>query len=305
MAKRKKRAVRPTPKPDRDGIPIGDPEAPVEGSDAGDASDLRAARTRRTITEYRSSANRHLQSAKRLVGQAPAAAEHEARAAIADATRAFWWAEGTELEETQHTLMHSIGHWTREHFECQLEFDGSTYRRTCPIDIAHIRAGLSVGFVARRICSICDADLSECPHLRDRSYWVRGGSHDGHPCPVCLGEHCRHRFDRLYRASVVAVVKEMEGREVSWVRQPANPEARPHAIPATFAQLSQALGPRFEKGMPVSCDKCQPGRCWGFSEFGPTAGHSGPLGRVVSAGVTDRGEMDVTLEMPEGFVPPL
>lgn len=141
--------------------------------------------------------------------------------------------------------------------------------------------------------------------MRDRSYWVRGGPHGAHPCPVCLGETCRHRSDRLYRASVVSVVKDMEGREVSWVRQPANPEARPHLLPATFAQLSQALGPTFKRGMPVSCDKCETGRCWGFSEFAPAAGHSGPVGRVVSANVTDRGEMDVTLEMPEGFAPPL
>ena len=32
--------------------------------------------------------------------------------------------------------------------------------------------------------------------------------------------------------------------------------------------LVEALGPDFEVGMPVSCDKCLAG-CWGFDQFRP------------------------------------
>jgi len=53
-----------------------------------------------------------------------------------------------------------------------------------------------MAFVARCMCSICGEDLSECPHMRGRAYWVRGGARDGLECPACHQETCDHR---LYR----------------------------------------------------------------------------------------------------------
>jgi hypothetical protein len=72
-----------------------------------------------------------------------------------------------------------------------------------------------------------------------------------------MAEQCSHRSDRLYRATVVSIVKEVDAiREISWVRQPADPEARLTAMPISTEALAEALGPEFELGMPLNCDKC-------------------------------------------------
>ena len=207
------------------------------------------------------------QNARRLSGQGASHAEPEARAAIDAAVRGFWWAEDTDAEEPLHQLMHDIGRWTRRSFGCHLAYDGTRYSQTCPIDIAHKRLGMSVAFVARRICSVCGDDLSECPHIRGRAYWVRGGARDGLDCPVCQEGACDHRADRLYRAPVISLVREVDHiREVSVVGRPAQPQARLTALPIETEVLRRRLGPAFREGMEVSCDLCL-GECWGFDEW--------------------------------------
>lgn len=199
-------------------------------------------------------------------------AEAEARRALDQITRAFWWAEGTSQEDEQHDLMHKMGRWTRRNFGCSLDFDGSSYSHRCPVAIAHKRIGNSIGFIAQRVCSLCGEDLSECPHRRGRAYWVRGGPWAGGPCRVCLREDCRHRVDRLYRAAVVSIIKEARIREVSIVRRPAQPEARLTALPVSMEDLRAAFGRHFEPGMRVSCDKCL-GECEGIDDpFGASDG---------------------------------
>jgi hypothetical protein len=165
--------------------------------------------------------------------------------------------------------MHTIGRWTRQHFGCSVHFDGKEYKLRCPIAIAHKRLGFSIAFTAKRICSVCGQDLSECPPMPDRTYWVRGGPGTSGRCPVCIAEECRHRHDRLYRASVVSIVNEVRRiRDVSMVRQPAVPEARLTEVPISTEGLVEHLGSAFTPGMPVSCDRCL-GECPGFDEFSP------------------------------------
>jgi hypothetical protein len=154
--------------------PADSADAPAEGSDAGDASDLHEVRRLRPIREYRAAAKRHFYAAKQLATRDARAAEHEARQAITDAVKAFWWAEDSELEAEQHRLMHEIGEWTRERFGCWLHSEDGRYTVRCPIVLAHKRLGFSVGYIAKLVCSICAGDVSECPHMPDRAYWVRG-----------------------------------------------------------------------------------------------------------------------------------
>jgi len=254
---RKKSKSKNPPKP-RDWIAVDDPGAPVEGSDGGDDSDLEAARVSSTIQGYRTLANQHFAAAAReeKAGRAKQADLH-AREAIDASVRAFWWAEDTAVEEAQHKLMHRIGRWTRRTLGCQVHCNGKSYEHVCPIRIAHKRMGLSIGYVTNPICSICGEELSECPHIRGRSYWVHGSTGPSGYCPVCMSKGaCDHRSDRLYRASVVSIVTEGEIREVSWVDRPGVPEARILSLPIDTQRLLEHLPPEFRVGMPVNCDFC-------------------------------------------------
>jgi hypothetical protein len=249
------------------GILASSPGAPTEGSDAGSDADLRAHYRDKRIRQLRARAKRHWQNACRLSGQGAAVAEPEARTGIDAAVRAFWWAEDTDAEDSLHQLMHDVGRWTRRTFGCHLAYNGTRYTHRCPIAIAHKRLGMSMAFVARRICSVCGQDLSECPHIRGRAYWVRGGPHNGVECPVCMRWECEHRSDRLYRASVISIVKHVDRiREISLVGRPAQPEARLTELPIDTDDLRSHLGPAFHLGMEVSCDLCL-GQCWGFDDF--------------------------------------
>ena len=245
---------------------IGAPDAPEEGAEAGSDEDLVREREMAAIREARAAANKHFAEAKRLLATDRAEAESQARAAIDAATRGFWRAEETSLEEPMHLLMHRVGRWTRQRFGCFLHFDGKGYEQRCPLAIAQKRMGFSIGFTAQRICSICGGDLSECPHIRGRAYWVRGGRGPTGRCPVCMQEDCEHDAETLYRASVTSIIHEMRGRELSIVRRPAFPEARMLAQPVSTADLASHLGKNFRPGMEVSCDLCL-GECRGIEEI--------------------------------------
>ena len=265
---RHRRAERRTARRADGGVPISEPGAPVEGSDAGDAADLHERHRRASQSRLRADVKRRFKMAKRLADHSPAAAEAEARRAIGASARAFWHAEDSEFEDREHDLMHELGRWTRQTFGCSVSFDGKEYKQRCPIVIAHKRLGFSIAFVADRICSICGGDLSECPHLRRRAYWVRGGIGPSGQCPVCLSEEaCSHRNDHLYRVSVVSIIREIrELPSVSIVSRPAMPEARLTELRVSNESLARHFGSGFRPGIPLSCDECL-APCKGFEEF--------------------------------------
>lgn len=244
--------------------------APHEGDDAGPSKELiEAARTER-VRSCRLQAKNSYRDAQRLASKDAAAAEEKAVQALQFAAKAFWWAEDSPLEEGQHQLMHKIGRWKRKNVGCSLSFANNAYKQRCPVAIAHKKIGLSIGFTAIRFCSICRQDLSSdaCLHFRDRSYWVSGGADPEGPCRVCAGDVCSHREDTLYRAAVVGVVSEASNmvlNEISFVRKPAQPEARLTELPIDADELAEYLGPEFLSGVRVDCGKCL-GECWGFAE---------------------------------------
>ncbi|GJF31740.1 hypothetical protein KNE206_44400 [Kitasatospora sp. NE20-6] len=260
-----KRQQRKAPQASR-GYRIDAHDAPAEGSDAGPSDDLDHSYLARQIGKHRSNALRAFGDAQRLLSHDRKRAETRVVEALDSAARAFWWAEESPFEERQHELLHKIGRWRRRNeMGCSLDYDGKSYSQRCPAAIAHKKIGFSIGFTAERLCSICGFDLSECPHLRDRSYWVRGGCAIREYCRVCAQQNCQsHHPDRLYRARPISIIVEGEIREVSIVAKPAQPEARLSAVPIDMNGLADQLGPGFIPGVQVSCDQCL-GGCVGFS----------------------------------------
>ena len=241
-----------------DGERLPPPHFEAAGSDA----ELRKAYVVGQVESRRRSADDLMNQARQLL-QAPSEianeldAEELARRSLKLYRSALDWAEDTDLEDEAHQAMDDAGRWVCETFGCHLERSGDEYFRTCPVDLGHNRIGFSIGGrAARRICSLCGEDVSECEHLPHTSYLVPGGPADLGWCRVCLEEECEHNPEARYSASVVSRIVELEIEEISLVSRPAHPEARIHRLSVDSAELREALGPDFVPGMEVRCHKC-------------------------------------------------
>lgn len=186
-----------------------------------------------------------------------ATAEDAARDGLSHFRSALNWAEDTPREEEAHLAMDRAGRWVRLTFGCWLTQDGLDYSVTCPVQLGHNRIGFSVGGSAKRVCSICCADLSECEHLPNKDYLVPGGKDDLGWCRVCRSQDvCEHSKEKLYAAPVVAIVTEMHLDEVSVVAKPRHPDARITRLSVDVDELRAALGDEWKPGMSVSCNRC-------------------------------------------------
>lgn len=235
----------------------------------GSDSDIHADYVRKQREDYVAEALSLRERASALLASDHDAAEQCARAALDRVVRAFWWAEELPEEEAVHGLMHDLGRWVRETFGCTIVPSDGVYQDTCPVSIAHRRVGMSIGFTAQRLCSLCGEDISECPHLPGTAYLVPGGIGPAGCCPVCLSETCsEHDPGQTYRVSAVARVVNLDLQEISLVGRPRQPEARLTAISMPTEDLREHFGPEFVVGMPLSCNKCLSG-CWGFTTLEP------------------------------------
>ena len=180
-----------------------------------------------------------LQTAIELEPIEPEAAEQSARSALAEFRSAMNWLEDSDHFDNAHQRIDEAGAYVRRTFGCQLHQEGMSYEQRCPVALAHNRIGFSVGmFIEQSECSICGADPATCQHITGRTY---------------DGEFCARKITK--------------GRvtEVSLVGRPAQPDARIHQVTVDHAVLRDHLGPRWQPGVPVNCDKClRP--CTGISD---------------------------------------
>jgi hypothetical protein len=158
----------------------GDREVTEAFPAAGPDDDLHEAALAEQITGRRAAAQSLLWDARQAVErptdpQSLDQAEKNARAALALFARSLDWAEDSDEEEEAHQLMDEAGTWVRKAFGCQLTRSGTKYSQTCPVALAHNRIGMSIGGTAKRLCSLCGVDLSECEHIPGTSYLVPGG----------------------------------------------------------------------------------------------------------------------------------
>ena len=254
-------------------IPTLASEATASFPAAGPDEDLHAAALDEQIHRRRVAAESLLRDAREAVeGQAgaqpPDHAEKNARAALALFARSLDWAEDTSEEDEAHRLMDQAGTWVRETFGCQVTRSGTSYRQTCPVALAHNRIGMSIGGTAKRLCSLCGEDLSECEHVPGTSYLVPGGASSLGWCRVCLQETCNHASNETYRVPVAGIIKKMDLVEVSLVPKPAQPEARIMEMSIPISELIEALGDEFVPGDEVSCDACLL-ECKGLTKHDP------------------------------------
>jgi hypothetical protein len=248
---------------------------------------LRCDYRRDQIEERRRAADEKLAAAKAaMASDSPDrdTAERDARRALQLYARSLDWAEDTPLEDDAHRKMDAAGKWVRSTFGCRLNREGTTYKETCPVSLAHNRIGFSIGGSATRICSLCGEDLSECEHLPGTAYMIHGGPSALGWCRVCGEEDCEeHTPDQQYHVAASAIIQDVEVDEISLVSKPAIPEARIFQRSIPTSDLQAALGDAFAPGMEVSCDKCL-SPCEGLMKH--ELSH-GPGGRADHANETD------------------
>lgn len=205
----------------------------------------------------------------------PPEGDHLARKALSLQFSAFNWLEDTDREEDAHRELHEMGRSTRTRFPdgCVLTWNGSSYEHRCPVRLCHKRFGFSPGMtVGKRICSICGDDISECPHLGDQLYTVRGGPGASGYCPVCamqVGDRaCDHSSNETFEVEPVSIITEIDRlEEISLVPRPQQPDARLTAIPVDGEALKDALGLVFSYGIDtVTCSACF-NPCSGFDRM--------------------------------------
>lgn len=187
---------------------------------------------RETGVEKLADGRKQLQAAKdRFINEGDSEdVESDTRAALVAMRSAMNWLEDTDLFDEAHAELDAAGAYTRRTFGCWLHREGAEYQQRCPVALAHNRVGLSPAFgIEESECTICGQDPATCTHIAGRVYG---------------GQRCARRITK--------------GRilEVSLVARPAQPDARIFAMSITASELREALGPGFQPGMDVSCDRC-------------------------------------------------
>ncbi|MFI5667734.1 hypothetical protein [Streptomyces sp. NPDC051704] len=153
------------------------------------------------------------------------------------------------LFESAHELVDEVGTLLRRYYSesCTLPYRDGAYYRECPVDLAHLRVGLSPEIrVLESECSICNLDPEDCDHLPGEMY-------DGREC--------------------LSVITKAEITAVAIVANPRQLVTRFTSVPAgTTAELSAALGPEFRPGVQLNCDRCLSG-CTGLNHGFAGANH--------------------------------
>lgn len=163
----------------------------------------------------------------------PGVLEARVRGALVKLRSAMDWLEDTPSFDKAHKKLDEAGAFVHQTFGCHYQFDGGSYWITCPVELAHVRIGLSPAFVIGRMeCSICGLDPLDpaCHHISGRHY-------DGERC---------HR--------VITEIDEII--EISLVRRPRQPDARIQKISMSSADVAAVSGPNFRYGSPLPCNRC-------------------------------------------------
>ncbi len=222
------------------------------------AAELLERERKQRINETRKAAHRKWGMSILRQSLGDVTAEKHARDALRIAASAFWLAEDSPLEDAAHEDLDKFGRWTRETFGCALSFEDGHYGQTCPVAIAHKRIGFSVGMlVTNRICAICGDKFPDCcTHRAGLVYQVEGGPNKLGFCRVCGSKECaKHVAGQTYPTVQTRIVLEAEIEEVSLVRKPAQPEARPTKLPVSLDEIHRGH-PEIRYGDRVPCDRC-------------------------------------------------
>ncbi|MEY9966573.1 hypothetical protein ABIA33_004638 [Streptacidiphilus sp. MAP12-16] len=181
--------------------------------------------------------------------------EEVARRSLNQAVDAFNFLEDSHLSDLAHRHAHEVAALTSGLFGCAFEYREGTYWDVCPVSLMHQRWGMSMGFTAIRMCSICSEDLDTCPHLLGTRYQVTVTRTDEGQCNVCGTQECPHKVGQSVGAYPYPVMADGAIHEVSMVSRPRDPLARLNKIEISMDLLTKTLG-KEPTGQKITCYRC-------------------------------------------------
>jgi hypothetical protein len=164
-----------------------------------------------------------LRHAARLSFSDPLPGQADARQALIHAAAAYRYLRWGPFEHAAHVHLHRIGELVGGIYGCWYEFKDDRWMDTCLVSLAHTRMGLSAGFTARRLCSICGKDVSECEHHPGWLYPVDATREDDGTCNVCGEKKCDHVVGATYYVRPSVKLDSPVLREVSLTPEPRDP----------------------------------------------------------------------------------
>lgn len=195
------------------------------------------------------------------------AIEPHIKKSVSAAMDALNFLEDHELMEKAHDAIHRAAFVKRGLFGCPIVLRDDEFWSECPINLSHLRMGVSAGLMSDFECFICGELVEDCDHEMGQFYpKLAARSVDGN-CSVCGATDCEHPVGETFLVKAYAKARNISAGEISFVARPRYPLAR-------IAQESRDLGaigddPRVRYAAQhgeLNCD-ADLGPCKGFNEM--------------------------------------
>lgn len=176
--------------------------------------------------------------------------------------------EDHPLREDAHSAIHRAAFIKRGLFGCPITYgENEEYWTDCPINLSHLRMGVSAGLMSDFECSVCGMLVEDCDHRMGEYYPKTVQRDQAGQCTVCREITCDHQVGEAVSVAARANARNARASEVSMVARPRYPLAR-------IIEKSTDLGvvgedPRVREAAELGALNCDAdlGPCIGFNEM--------------------------------------
>lgn len=154
------------------------------------------------------------------------AVEPHIKQSIKASMNALNYLEDHPLREEAHAAIHRAAFVNRGLFGCPITLRDDEYWTDCPINISHLRMGVSAGLVSDFECSVCGELVENCDHQAGQTYPKVAELSTGGTCTICNSVECEHRQGETYLVRAFGNARNARASEVSFVARPRYPLAR-------------------------------------------------------------------------------
>jgi hypothetical protein len=154
------------------------------------------------------------------------AIESHIKKSVSAAMDALNYLEDHELMEEAHEAIHRAAFVKRGLFGCPIVLRDDEFWSDCPINLSHLRMGVSAGMVSDFECFICGELIEDCDHQAGQPYpKVAERDADG-KCSLCSVIDCEHPEGVTFLVEAYANARNVKTGEISFVARPRYPLAR-------------------------------------------------------------------------------